>query len=123
MNAGAIFNTGLFASLFINAAHRFVRQRLLFFMFIRRWEQVGLGSKSFIIMAQFRQQSFGKQCIAIFAAFAMTIPYVLVAQYLGPEFPSLFGGLIGLAIVVIGLLWPWLSARMVLYRVKLAAVL
>lgn len=37
---------------------------------------------------------------ALFAAFAMTIPYVLVAQYLGPEFPSLFGGLIGLAIVV-----------------------
>jgi len=37
---------------------------------------------------------------ALFAAFAMTIPYVLVARYLGPEFPSLFGGLIGLAIVV-----------------------
>jgi lactate permease len=37
---------------------------------------------------------------AIFAAFSMTIPYVLVARYLGPEFPSLFGGLIGLAIVV-----------------------
>ncbi len=37
---------------------------------------------------------------AIFAAFAMTIPYVLVARFLGPEFPSLFGGLIGLAIVV-----------------------
>lgn len=37
---------------------------------------------------------------AIFAAFSMTIPYVLVANFLGPEFPSLFGGLIGLAIVV-----------------------
>ena len=37
---------------------------------------------------------------AIFAAFSMTIPYVLVARYLGPEFPSLFGGLIGLAVVV-----------------------
>ncbi|MDG2176862.1 MAG: L-lactate permease [Gammaproteobacteria bacterium] len=37
---------------------------------------------------------------ALFAAFSMTIPYVLVARYLGPEFPSLFGGLIGLAIVV-----------------------
>ncbi len=37
---------------------------------------------------------------AIFAALAMTIPYVLVAHLLGPEFPSLFGALIGLAIVV-----------------------
>ncbi|MEZ5941076.1 MAG: L-lactate permease [Planctomycetaceae bacterium] len=37
---------------------------------------------------------------ALFAALSMTIPYVLVARFLGPEFPSLFGGLIGLAIVV-----------------------
>ncbi|MDA0688376.1 MAG: L-lactate permease, partial [Proteobacteria bacterium] len=37
---------------------------------------------------------------ALFAAFSMTIPYFLVAAFLGPEFPSMFGGLIGLAIVV-----------------------
>lgn len=37
---------------------------------------------------------------ALFAAFSMTVPYVLVAALLGPEFPSLLGGLIGLAIVV-----------------------
>ncbi|MFG0297209.1 MAG: L-lactate permease [Maioricimonas sp. JB045] len=37
---------------------------------------------------------------AVFAALAMTGPYLLVAWLLGPEFPSLFGGLIGLAIVV-----------------------
>ncbi|WP_221566933.1 L-lactate permease [Alkalihalobacillus sp. TS-13] len=37
---------------------------------------------------------------ALFAAFAMTVPYVLVANVLGPEFPSLIGGLVGLAIVV-----------------------
>jgi lactate permease len=37
---------------------------------------------------------------ALFAAFAMTVPYLLVAYLLGPEFPSLLGGLIGLAIVV-----------------------
>ena len=37
---------------------------------------------------------------AIFAAFAMTIPYVIVANTLGPEFPSMTGGLVGLAIVV-----------------------
>ena len=37
---------------------------------------------------------------ALFAALAMTIPYVIVATAFGPEFPSMFGGLIGLAIVV-----------------------
>ncbi len=37
---------------------------------------------------------------ALFAAFSMTIPYVLVAATLGPEFPSLLGGLIGLGIVM-----------------------
>ena len=37
---------------------------------------------------------------AIFAAFSMTIPYLLVATFLGPEFPSMLGGMIGLAIVV-----------------------
>ncbi len=37
---------------------------------------------------------------ALFAAFSMTIPYLIVANTLGPEFPSMLGGLIGLAIVV-----------------------
>tara|TARA_B100000959_G_scaffold245904_1_gene270917 strand:- start:13062 stop:14849 length:1788 start_codon:yes stop_codon:yes gene_type:complete len=37
---------------------------------------------------------------ALFAAFSMTIPYLFVATEFGPEFPSMFGGLIGLAIVV-----------------------
>lgn len=37
---------------------------------------------------------------ALFAAVSMTIPYLIVANLLGPEFPSMFGGLIGLAIVV-----------------------
>lgn len=37
---------------------------------------------------------------ALFAAFAMTIPYVIVANVLGPEFPSMVGGLVGLAVVV-----------------------
>lgn len=37
---------------------------------------------------------------ALFAAFAMTIPYLLAARFLGPEFPSLLGGLAGLAIVI-----------------------
>lgn len=37
---------------------------------------------------------------ALYAAFAMTIPSVTVAALLGPEFPSLLGGLIGLALVM-----------------------
>jgi lactate permease len=37
---------------------------------------------------------------ALFAAWAMIGPYVAVAYLLGPEFPSLLGGLIGLAIVI-----------------------
>jgi lactate permease len=37
---------------------------------------------------------------AIFAALAMILPYLLVARVLGPEFPSILGGLIGLAIVI-----------------------
>ncbi len=36
---------------------------------------------------------------ALFSSLAMVIPYVIVAHTLGPEFPSLFGSLIGLAIV------------------------
>lgn len=36
---------------------------------------------------------------AIFAGLAFTIPYALTGVFLGPEFPSLGGGLIGLAIV------------------------
>jgi lactate permease len=36
----------------------------------------------------------------VFAAFAMSLPYFLAAVFLGPEFPSLLGGLVGLAIVI-----------------------
>ncbi len=37
---------------------------------------------------------------ALFASLSMTIPYVMIAYLLGPEFPSLLGSLVGLAIVV-----------------------
>lgn len=37
---------------------------------------------------------------ALYASVAMTIPYVLTARFFGPEFPSLFGGLIGLMLVM-----------------------
>ena len=37
---------------------------------------------------------------ALFAAVAMTLPYLAAAAILGPEFPALLGGLVGLAVVV-----------------------
>jgi lactate permease len=37
---------------------------------------------------------------ALFAGLAFTIPYYLIASILGPEFPSLVGGIIGLLIVI-----------------------
>jgi lactate permease len=37
---------------------------------------------------------------ALFAALAMTVPYLTVAWLLGPEFPTLIGSLGGLAVVV-----------------------
>lgn len=36
---------------------------------------------------------------ALFAGLAFTVPYAITGIFLGPEFPSLLGGLIGLAIV------------------------
>lgn len=37
---------------------------------------------------------------AIFAGFCFVVPYLVTAWLLGPEFPSLFGGLIGLVILL-----------------------
>ncbi len=37
---------------------------------------------------------------ALFAGISFVLPYVLVANFIGPEFPSVIGGLIGLIIVV-----------------------
>lgn len=51
---------------------------------------------------------FGDSCrhglqiwrFALVAGLAFTVPYTLTAVFLGPEFPSLIGGLVGLAIVI-----------------------
>ncbi|MBC8356083.1 MAG: L-lactate permease [Planctomycetes bacterium] len=37
---------------------------------------------------------------ALLSSLSMTVPYVLVARFLGPEFPSLIGGLVGLGIMI-----------------------
>ena len=48
---------------------------------------------------------------ALFAACAMTLPYLAVAYFLGPEFPSLIGGLVGLMLVVPVARRGWLLPR------------
>ncbi|GHV75081.1 L-lactate permease [Spirochaetia bacterium] len=48
------------------------------------------------------KEGFGAWKFCIFAAFAFTIPYGILAWFVGPETPSLLGGLIGLAIVILG---------------------
>lgn len=45
-------------------------------------------------------EGLGVWPFALYASLAMTVPYVLVARFLGPEFPSLLGGLIGLSLVM-----------------------
>jgi lactate permease len=44
---------------------------------------------------------------AIFAGLAFTVPYTLTAVIIGPEFPTLIGGLMGLAIVVTAVRIGW----------------
>lgn len=63
-----------------------------------------------VLMAMMLTRFFGKNKswtegldilpFAIFAGLAFTIPYALTGIFLGAEFPSLIGGLVGLAIVV-----------------------
>ncbi len=68
-----------------------------------------VGTVMPLIMAMMLTRFFGKEKswkagfevlpFAIFAGLAFTLPYVATGVFLGPEFPSLLGGLIGLAIV------------------------
>lgn len=48
---------------------------------------------------------------ALFSAFVMSVPYVAVAFWLGPEFPSLFGGLLGLALATLAARRGWFMPR------------
>lgn len=48
---------------------------------------------------------------ALFAAFSFTIPYLLCAVFLGPEFPSLLGAAVGMAIVIPAARAGWLVPR------------
>ncbi|MFZ5813843.1 MAG: L-lactate permease [Bacillota bacterium] len=57
------------------------------------------------------RQGLGAWRFALFASLAMTIPYWLVARFAGVEFPSLLGGLIGLALVVPAARRGWFLPR------------
>ncbi|MFN7137973.1 MAG: L-lactate permease [Limisphaerales bacterium] len=46
---------------------------------------------------------------ALFAGLAFTVPYVLTAVFLGPEFPTLFGSLIGLGLSVVAAKKRWFA--------------
>jgi hypothetical protein len=45
----------------------------LFFLLNRRGKQIGLGPICSVIMTQLRQQSFGQQGVAIFAALSLNL--------------------------------------------------
>lgn len=46
------------------------------------------------------REGLGIWKFALFAAFSFTIPYYFIGVFLGPEFPSLLGGLVALCIVI-----------------------
>ena len=48
------------------------------------------------------KDGFAAWRFCVFAAISFTVPYLLFAWFVGPEFPSLIGGLIGLGIIVWG---------------------
>ncbi len=48
---------------------------------------------------------------ALVAALAMTIPYAVIANVLGPEFPTLLGSLVGLALIVPAARKRWFLPR------------
>jgi len=66
---------------------------------------VPLGVVCLMTRAFGRRRSFAEGLalwkFALFASVAMTLPYWLVARFLGPEFPSLTGGLVGLTLVIL----------------------
>ena len=48
---------------------------------------------------------------ALFSGLAFTVPYTLTGVFLGPEFPSLLGALVGLAIVTLAAQRGWLMPK------------
>src|SRR5699024_1471627 len=57
------------------------------------------------------KEGFGAWKFALFGGLAISIPYTLTAVFLGPEFPSIFGGLIGVVITVIAASKGWFMPK------------
>jgi len=80
-----------------------------------------VGSSIPLIMVLMMTRFFGKEKswkagfailpFALFAGLAFTIPYTITGVFLGPEFPSLLGGLIGLAIVTTAARFNFLTPK------------
>ncbi|SDL09079.1 lactate permease [Maridesulfovibrio ferrireducens] len=47
-------------------------------------------------------EGFGAWKFCLFSSTAFSVPYLLTAWLVGPEFPSLIGGLVGLGIIIVG---------------------
>ncbi|MBE9113679.1 L-lactate permease, partial [Nodosilinea sp. LEGE 07298] len=59
--------------------------------------------------SQARAEGQGVWTFALAAGLAFTVPYSLTAAFLGPEFPSMIGGLVGLTVVVTLIRQGWLQ--------------
>ncbi len=66
-----------------------------------------------VVIVVFGKKEDRKKCwtigpFAIFSGLAFTVPYLLTAMFLGPEFPSLLGAMMGLVIVITAVRYKFL---------------
>lgn len=64
------------------------------------------------------KEGFGAWKFAIFGGLCVTIPYVLSGFFLGPEFPSLLGGLLGIVPAVIAAKKGWFMPKDMVWKFK-----
>ncbi|GAA0439553.1 L-lactate permease [Lentibacillus halophilus] len=64
------------------------------------------------------REGFKAWKFALFGGLSLTVPYVLSGVFLGPEFPSLLGGLIGIVIAVIAAKKGWFMPKDTVWRFK-----
>lgn len=62
------------------------------------------------------KEGFGAWKFAIFGGLCLSIPYVLSAAFLGPEFPSIMGGLIGIIPAIIAAKKGWFMPKDKVWR-------
>lgn len=62
------------------------------------------------------KEGFGAWKFAIFGGLCLSVPYVLAAAFLGPEFPSIMGGLIGIIPAVIAAKKGWFMPKDKVWR-------